>query len=170
MKTLAISVSALCISLTLTACGGKSEDQAADATVEQSTPVQQAEQAAPAMESMPVQEAAPVAQETPAQEAPSMTQADSPEEKAEAPVAAASAADGEGVYKGLCFSCHDAGIAGAPKLGDQAAWEPRLALGMDSLYETTIKGKGAMPAKGGNPALSDEEVKAAVDYMIAQSK
>ncbi len=98
-----------------------------------------------------------------------------PEAAAEAPKADDKAADavkidGEKVYKGLCMSCHDAGVAGSPKLGDKAAWEPRIATGMDALYESTIKGKGVMPAKGGNPALSDDEVKAAVDYMVAQVK
>lgn len=80
------------------------------------------------------------------------------------------AADGEKVYKSLCFSCHDSGVAGSPKLGDKAAWAPRIAAGMESVYAVSINGKGAMPAKGGNPALSDEEVKAAVDYMVSKSK
>jgi cytochrome c5 len=98
-----------------------------------------------------------------------------PEAAAEAPKAddkAADAAkiDGEKIYKGLCMSCHDAGIAGSPKLGDKAAWEPRIATGMDALYASSLKGKGAMPAKGGNAALSDDEVKAAVDHMVAQVK
>ena len=60
--------------------------------------------------------------------------------------------------------------AGAPKLGDKAAWAPRLAQGKDALYATALKGKGAMPAKGGNPALPDDAVKAAVDYMTAAAK
>ncbi|MFN3786399.1 MAG: c-type cytochrome, partial [Thiothrix sp.] len=84
--------------------------------------------------------------------------------------AAQSAPNGEKVYKGLCFSCHDAGVAGAPKLGDKAAWDPRIATGMDALYTSAINGKGAMPAKGGNPALSDAEIKATVDWMVAQAK
>ncbi|MDQ5768883.1 c-type cytochrome [Thiothrix subterranea] len=88
----------------------------------------------------------------------------------DAPAADAAKIDGEKVYKGLCMSCHDAGVAGSPKLGDKAAWEPRIATGMDALYESSLKGKGVMPAKGGNPALSDDEVKAAVDYMVAQVK
>ena len=79
------------------------------------------------------------------------------------------AVDGEKVYKGLCFSCHDMGIAGAPKLGDKAAWAPRIATG-DALYASALNGKNAMPAKGGNPALSEAEVKASVDWMVAQSK
>jgi len=90
------------------------------------------------------------------------------EAKEEAP--AENTADGEKVYKGLCFSCHDNGIAGAPKVGDAEAWKPLIEKGMEELYKTSLEGKGAMPAKGGNPALSDDEVKAAVDYMVEQSK
>lgn len=62
------------------------------------------------------------------------------------------------------------GIAGSPKLGDKAAWVDRIALGNDALYTAAIKGKGAMPAKGGNAGLSDEAVTAAVDYMVSKSK
>ncbi|MEZ5450731.1 MAG: c-type cytochrome [Thiolinea sp.] len=89
---------------------------------------------------------------------------------AEAAPAAQGGIDGEKIYRSLCFSCHDGGIAGAPKLGDKEAWGPRIAAGMDSLYQNSINGKGVMPAKGGNPALSDDEVKAAVDWMVGQSQ
>lgn len=90
-----------------------------------------------------------------------------------APVQAAdeaAAVDGEKVYKGLCMSCHDTGLLNSPKLGDKAAWEPRIATGMDALYTSALNGKNTMPAKGGNPALSDDEVKAAVDYMVEKAK
>jgi cytochrome c5 len=80
------------------------------------------------------------------------------------------AVDGKKVYEGACVVCHGAGIAGAPKFGDKAAWAPRIKTGMDTLYATAIKGKGAMPPKGGNPALTDEQMKAAVDYMVAAAK
>ena len=86
---------------------------------------------------------------------------------------AASKADlerGEQVYRQSCAVCHATGVAGAPKTGDKAAWAPRLARGMDALYTSAINGKGAMPAKGGNPSLSDADVKASVDYMAAQSR
>ena len=56
------------------------------------------------------------------------------------------------------------------KLGDKAAWEPRIAQGKDAMYASALNGKGAMPAKGGRADLSDDAVKAAVDYMVAQSK
>jgi len=82
--------------------------------------------------------------------------------------------DGQQVYKASCVACHDAGIAGAPKLGDQGQWAKRIAKGLDTLYGSAVNGiqgsMGVMPPKGGNPALSDAEVKAAVDYMVARSK
>ena len=78
--------------------------------------------------------------------------------------------NGEEVYKKACGSCHNSGIAGAPKLGDKEAWAPRISEGMDELYGVAINGKGAMPAKGGRKNLSDDEVKAAVDYMVEKSK
>jgi cytochrome c5 len=84
--------------------------------------------------------------------------------------AAASASDaGKKVYDTYCAACHVAGVAGAPKFGDKAAWAPRIATGMDALYSAVIKGKGAMPAKGGSPA-SDDDIKAAVQYMVAAAK
>jgi cytochrome c5 len=90
-----------------------------------------------------------------------------------APVAtqptAAAAGGGEALYKQACFACHAAGVAGAPKLGDKAAWAPRLAQGAPQLVQSAIKGKGAMPPRGGSSA-SDAEIKAAVDYMTAASK
>jgi cytochrome c5 len=84
------------------------------------------------------------------------------------------AADGETVYKQICFSCHDQGVAGAPKLGDTENWAPRIEQGNDTLYTHAIEGyqgeAGFMPPKGGLPSLSDEEVEAAVDYMVEQSR
>ncbi len=87
-----------------------------------------------------------------------------------APPAAAAPASGESVYKSACLACHAAGVAGAPKLGDKAAWAPRIAKGKPLLHEHALKGFNAMPAKGGNASLADGDVKAAVDYMLAQAK
>jgi cytochrome c5 len=88
-----------------------------------------------------------------------------------APAAAAPGKpDGKAVYTAACAACHAAGIAGAPKAGDKAAWAPRLKTGMDALYASSLKGKGAMPAKGGNASLSDADVKAAVDYLSGLAK
>lgn len=77
---------------------------------------------------------------------------------------------GSRVYASICQACHMTGAAGAPVVGNAAAWEPRIAQGMDVLYASSLQGKGAMPPKGGNPNLSDAEVKAAVDFMVKQSK
>jgi cytochrome c5 len=66
--------------------------------------------------------------------------------------------------------CHAAGVAGAPKAGDKAQWAPRLKAGMSALYASSIKGKNAMPPKGGNLALTDADVNAAVDYMVGLVK
>jgi cytochrome c5 len=79
-------------------------------------------------------------------------------------------ADGKAVYDKVCFACHQTSVANSPKLGDQAAWAPRIKTGMDSLVQSVIKGKGAMPPKAGNPALSEQEIRAAVDFMVSQSK
>jgi len=76
----------------------------------------------------------------------------------------------EQVVNTVCQTCHGAGLVGAPKIGDKAAWQSRLAQGVSTLHAHAIKGIRAMPPKGGNPSLSDADVKAAVDYMGAASK
>ena len=84
------------------------------------------------------------------------------------------AIDGEKVYGGICVACHAAGVAGAPRVGDQTAWTGRISKGLDTLYSNAINGfqgdAGVMPAKGGKADLSDDEVRAAVDFMLAKSK
>ncbi len=76
---------------------------------------------------------------------------------------------GEQVFQAVCTACHTAGVAGAPKVGDKAAWAPFIKSGFESMLNVALHGKGAMPAKGGNPALSDYEVARAVVYMANQS-
>lgn len=80
----------------------------------------------------------------------------------------AQAADGKTVFEDNCAGCHDGG--GAPQIGDNDAWQPRIDEGMDELYANAINGVGGMPAKGGNADLSDDEVKAAVDYIVDESR
>lgn len=79
-------------------------------------------------------------------------------------------ADGKKIYETKCFTCHTSGVAGAPKLGDKAAWAPRIAAGDAAMMEIVIKGKGAMPPKGTCMDCSDEDLKGAVDYMVEKSK
>ncbi|MCG7329282.1 MULTISPECIES: cytochrome c5 family protein [unclassified Achromobacter] len=76
---------------------------------------------------------------------------------------------GEQVFASVCTACHTAGVAGAPKLGDNAAWAPFIKAGYDEMMKVALHGKGGMPAKGGNPALSDYEVARAVVYMANKS-
>ncbi len=91
-----------------------------------------------------------------------------------APAAAASAkpaaVDGKKVYEGVCMACHATGVANAPKLGDKAAWGPRIKTGLPAMVSTVVNGKGAMPPKGGGASLSEAEIRAAVEYMVAQSR
>jgi cytochrome c5 len=87
-----------------------------------------------------------------------------------APAGKPGAVDGKAVYSQTCVACHQMSVAGSPPLGDKAAWAPRIKQGMDVLVQSVLKGKGAMPPKGGNAALSDAQVRAAVDFMVSQSK
>ena len=77
---------------------------------------------------------------------------------------------GKNVYDRVCSACHNEGIAGAIKLSDRSAWREHIHHGIDHMIESVIKGKGAMPARGGEPNLSDEEIEAAVNYIIEQNQ
>jgi len=91
--------------------------------------------------------------------------------KTESPEPAkADAGKGKSVFEANCTVCHATGVAGAPKAGDKAAWAPRIKTGMPALYASALKGKNAMPPKGGNMALSEADVKAAVDYLTGLAK
>ncbi len=77
---------------------------------------------------------------------------------------------GEQVYQNVCSACHEAGVAGAPETSNTEAWSTRLAeKGLETLYDHSINGFNAMPPKGGNPALSNEEVQKAVDYILSEA-
>ena len=123
----------------------------------------------------------PAAPKQPAQQAAAQPQA-APQQQAAAPAAPpqaaaqgqtkapAAAADGKAVYDKVCFACHAQSVANSPKLGDKAAWAPRIKQGIDTLLQSALKGKGAMPPKGGNASLSDADVRAAIEFMVSQAK
>ena len=75
---------------------------------------------------------------------------------------------GEQVVRAQCFKCHEAGVGGAPKIGDQAAWAPRLKNGLDNTVRSAIKGHGGMPARGGMANLTDFELRSAIVYMFSK--
>jgi len=90
---------------------------------------------------------------------------------AAAAAAPATADAGKALFESTCQVCHGAGIAGSPKFGDKAAWAPRIATGLPALYQSALKGKGAMPPRGTAPAtVSDDQIKAAVQYMVNAAK
>lgn len=137
----------LIVLIALAACGQKPA-----ATETASAPV--------AVVSTPAAAPAPAAA-SPAPAAPS----------AAAPVLASAAdlAKGEKIYGATCLACHGAGVMGAPKFGDKAAWGPRIAKGAEALHTSAVNGVKMMPPKGGNMMLKDDEVKAAVDYMVSKA-
>lgn len=143
------------VAVMLTACGGGEDVGGADDVAERLKPVGSVavagkEPAAPAA-------VAPAEKEAPA----------APAAEAAAPAAGV---DGEAVYKKACLACHLAGVAGAPKVGDKAGWEPRLAKGMDALLASAIKGVPgtAMSPRGACANCTDEELKAAIEFMAGQ--
>ena len=91
---------------------------------------------------------------------------------AAAPSQAANAGprSGEEVFNAVCTACHSTGAAGAPKVGDTAAWAPRIDKGMDTLINHALNGFNAMPAKGGCADCPDEEIKSAIEYMVSNSQ
>jgi cytochrome c5 len=107
-------------------------------------------------------------------EAPAAAPASAVAAAAPAAPAAAENVVGKATYGKTCSLCHAANVAGAPKPGDKADWAPRIAQGMDVLYKHALEGytgaKGQMPARGGAATLSDDDVKATVNYMVDQSR
>jgi len=141
---------------------------------ESEAPAAGAQTPAQAAAAQPAAGAAAVPTAAPAPAAPAATPGTPPVAGAIAtPAVAGNNEAGKTLFNSACTACHTAGIAGAPKVGDKAAWAPRIAQGVNTLYEHAIKGfqgkAGVMPPKGGSTA-PDADVKAAVDYMVAAAK
>ncbi len=120
--------------------------------------------------------AAPVAAAAPAAAAPAAAAA-APATAAAAPAAAPAPQQtaavnpaGEKLYKSVCFACHATGVANAPKFGDKAAWEPYIKTGMDAMVKVAMQGKPPMPPKGGAANASEDDIRAAVQYMVNAAK
>ncbi|AUT45756.1 cytochrome c5 family protein [Achromobacter sp. AONIH1] len=139
------------------------------------------EPAAPAEEGAKKEEAAAPAAAAPAPAAPAPAAAApavaAPAAAAPAPAAAAPAPQqaavnpaGEKLYKSVCFACHATGVANAPKFGDKAAWEPYIKTGMDAMVKIAMQGKPPMPPKGGAATATEEDIRAAVQYMVDAAK
>jgi len=120
--------------------------------------------AAPAPAAQRQAQAQPAAGAAPASAAPAAAPAAAPTQTAAVNPA------GEKLYKSACMACHAAGIAGAPKFGDKAAWAPYIATGIDTMVQVALKGKGAMPPKGGAMNASEADIRAAVEYMASAAK
>lgn len=165
----------LCFILTLAACSKEEKtempEQASQATEEAAPAMQPAEkmtqetEAAPTMAEQAEQAAKDVAENV-------GQVAQQVEEKAKDTMKQVMATldSGQAVYSKACSSCHKIGIAGAPKTGDKEAWSSRIAGGTEKMVTNAINGLGSMPPKGGVASLTDEEVAAAVEYMVEQSR
>ncbi len=110
----------------------------------------------------------------PAPAAPAPAAAPAPTAQAPAPAAPQAAAAvnpaGEKLYKSVCFACHATGVANAPKFGDKAAWDPYIKTGMDAMVKVAMQGKPPMPPKGGAADASEDDIRAAVQYMVDAAK
>jgi cytochrome c5 len=143
----------------------------AGATWKEPPPTQTAPAAAPAAAAPPpATPAAPAPAATATTAAAPAGAPSAPAAAATATASAGGAGEGKAVYDETCHVCHATGLAGSPKFGDKAAWAPRIATGMDKLYNAALHGLNAMPPKGGNAGLTDAQVKAAVDYMVSAAK
>ena len=144
--------------LALSACSG---DKAAEEPVVEDVPAVEVVEE-PVVEEAPVVEAEPVVEEAPVEE----TATAEPAAAAETEVLAANA--GEELYNAQCAACHATGLLNAPKFGDKEAWAPRITKGIDTLHMHSAKGFNQMPAQAAN-GVSEAQVHAAVDYMVAAS-
>ena len=125
-------------------------------------------------ETTPTEAVAPAQAPAPQTAEPEAPPTEAPEPAAETEAAQAAAesqaatVDGQKVYQASCQACHVAGVAGAPKLGDKEAWAPRIAKGKDALFSSINNGLNAMPPKGACMSCSEDELRAALEYMVEQ--
>lgn len=161
LRNLSITAAAFALAFGLSACG-------------------QRDAGAPpaAAASASIAPAASVTLDASANASPSAASAPAASSEAAPAATTAAAADtpnpgGEKVFKSVCFMCHQTGAAGAPIAGNKDDWVPRIAQGKPTLYKHALEGftgnKGTMPPRGGNPSLKDNEVEAAVDFMVAKA-
>jgi len=156
-KTTNITLLALLVAAALAGCG--KTPAGADASASASASDASAAALAPAAASAVVVASAPAAPAAATAPAAAATPAPSADELAK----------GEKIYTATCLACHGGGVMGAPKFGDAAAWQPRIAKGMEVLYTDAINGFKMMPPRGGNALLKDEDMKAAVDFMASKA-
>lgn len=126
--------------------------------------------AAPATAAPAAAATAPAAPAAAAPAAAAPAPAPAPAAQAAAPQAATVNPAGEKLYKSVCFACHATGVANAPKFGDKAAWEPYIKTGMDAMVKVAMQGKPPMPPKGGAANASEDDIRAAVQYMVDAAK
>lgn len=172
---LACKSGALAMILALTACGGSNEHTAAvdkvdeaAAAAREATPEPVLDEPATITANTPPADTAVVTDEAVSEPTTELATTETTATDAEADVQAVAAGVGKELYDSKCSVCHNAGVAGAPKLDDAAAWQARLAQGQDVLYQSVINGKGAMPPRATANDATDAELKAAVDYMTGQ--
>lgn len=156
-----LMTSALCVLALLSGCA---EDAAVEQTPEETAALLARIKPAVTLDEI-LGKTAPV--ESKAADAPAAEGSATATEKT---VAVTSGADmaGKKLYDGACMACHSTGAAGAPKLGDKAAWESRAAAGFDAMLSSAIKGKGVMPPNGGS-AYSEAEMRQVIEYMLAEA-
>ena len=164
MRPLLLLIS-LC-ALLLSGCGNDDNDTAgspAEPGMSVETPTAADEQASPEVANADTQQSTEAETEAGAGDSAAMAEADT---------AAEPQMSGEQVFKKYCFACHMTGAANAPKVGDVAAWEPRIAKGMDALLMSAMQGvpNTAMMAAGGCNSCSEEELMAAIEFMVNQSR
>ena len=146
----------------LTACSQEAKQETKEAAQAITSDVKNNTASAVDAAASSVQEAASKVADTAEKVAPEAK----PAEKTEAPAAKV---DGKAVYEATCKACHSGTIPGTPGVGKKDEWEPRIKQGQETLHKHAIEGFKGMPAKGGNEGLSDDEVKAAVDFMANES-